>query len=216
MISFDDSSWSALLETAASKNVYISGNILRIIDVTESDERAKYVAAALKKDAERQKRRLDVNKKTQSIMKQLQETSAQNDKLVAEIQEALKDAEESQKQERVARAEADKQREAAEDASERAEQARQIAESELESERKRKQFELMGQIVSVALWVICGVGLITTLLYFYAIYNESGEATLLGNTWSNMFGILLTNSFSIIGTVMGVKYATERSGNSEG
>ena len=36
------------------------------------------------------------------------------------------------------------------------------------------------------------------------------DTTLLGNAWSNMFGILLTNSFSIIGTIMGVKYATEK------
>ena len=215
MIQFDDATWGALLETAKSKNVYISGNILRLIDTNGNEQRKDYVDQATEKDAKRQRRRLDVNKKTQSVMKQLQETSAQNDKLVAEIQEALKDAEESQQQEEIARAEADKQREAAEEATGRAEQARQIAEGEVESERKRKQFELMGQIVSVALWVICGVGLITTALYFYAIYNESNEATLLGNTWSNMFGILLTNSFSIIGTVMGVKYATERSGDSE-
>jgi hypothetical protein len=30
------------------------------------------------------------------------------------------------------------------------------------------------------------------------------------SAWSNMFGILLTNSFSIIGTIMGVKYASEK------
>ena len=35
------------------------------------------------------------------------------------------------------------------------------------------------------------------------------DTVLLGSTWSNMFSILLTNSFSIIGTIMGVKYASE-------
>jgi hypothetical protein len=36
------------------------------------------------------------------------------------------------------------------------------------------------------------------------------ERTIIESTWSNLFGILLTNSFSIIGTIMGVKYATAK------
>ena len=39
--------------------------------------------------------------------------------------------------------------------------------------------------------------------------NQSIDTALLGNTWSSLLGILLTNSFSIIGTIMGVKYASE-------
>jgi hypothetical protein len=31
----------------------------------------------------------------------------------------------------------------------------------------------------------------------------------------SIFGILLTNSFSIVGTIMGVKYATENNGNNK-
>jgi len=73
--------------------------------------------------------------------------------------------------------------------------------------QKRTQFELIGSIVRSALWVIIGVGLITTLLYILILYSGK-DTTLIENTWSNMFGILLTNSFSIIGTIMGVKYAT--------
>jgi hypothetical protein len=34
------------------------------------------------------------------------------------------------------------------------------------------------------------------------------ENKIVESMWSNMFGILLTNSFSIIGTIMGVKYAS--------
>jgi len=33
------------------------------------------------------------------------------------------------------------------------------------------------------------------------------DAKIIESTWSNLFGILLTNSFSIIGTIMGVKHA---------
>jgi len=53
-----------------------------------------------------------------------------------------------------------------------------------------------------------GVGIITTVLYAIALFNPTIDTTLLGSTWSNLFGILLTNSFSIIGTIMGVKYAS--------
>jgi hypothetical protein len=35
------------------------------------------------------------------------------------------------------------------------------------------------------------------------------DTQIIGSTWSNMFGILLTNAFSIIGTIMGVKYASK-------
>ena len=32
---------------------------------------------------------------------------------------------------------------------------------------------------------------------------------IIGANWSNIFGILMTNVFSIVGTIMGIKYATE-------
>jgi hypothetical protein len=47
-------------------------------------------------------------------------------------------------------------------------------------------------------------------MYFFALVRGL-DTVLLGSTWSNMFSILLTNSFSIIGTIMGVKYASEKS-----
>jgi len=74
---------------------------------------------------------------------------------------------------------------------------------------KRSQSELIGTVVKVALLVIMGVGIITTGLYAVAIFT-SKDTQIIGSTWSNMFGILLTNAFSIVGTIMGVKYATEK------
>jgi len=74
---------------------------------------------------------------------------------------------------------------------------------------KRSQSELISTVVKVALVVIMGVGVITTGLYAVAIYT-SKDTQIIGSTWSNMFGILLTNAFSIVGTIMGVKYATEK------
>jgi methyl-accepting chemotaxis protein len=74
---------------------------------------------------------------------------------------------------------------------------------------KKSQSELITTVVRVALMVICGVGLVTTILYGVAIFT-SKDTQIIGSTWSNMFGILLTNAFSIVGTIMGVKYATEK------
>jgi purine-cytosine permease-like protein len=76
--------------------------------------------------------------------------------------------------------------------------------------QKKTQFELIGNIIRVALWVILGVGLITTGVYLVAMFTGI-DTSVIASTWSNIIGILLTNSFSIVGTIMGVKYATEKS-----
>jgi len=59
------------------------------------------------------------------------------------------------------------------------------------------------------LWVILGVGATTTLMYLIALTAKL-DTTVIGATWSNIIGILLTNAFSIVGTIMGVKYASEK------
>ena len=89
-----------------------------------------------------------------------------------------------------------------------AEKLRDGALEDLDSLQKRTQFELMSKIVKVALYVIIGVGLLTTALFSYTLVSGKDSA-IVETTWSNLFGILLTNSFSIIGTIMGVKYATK-------
>ena len=73
---------------------------------------------------------------------------------------------------------------------------------------KKSQSELIKIIVKVALAVIVGVGVITTVLYWAAIITNQ-DTQIIGSTWSNMFSVLLTNAFSIVGTIMGIKYATQ-------
>ena len=75
---------------------------------------------------------------------------------------------------------------------------------------KKSQHELIKIIVKCALAVIVGVGIVTTLLYWAAIITDK-ETQIIGSTWSNMFSVLLTNAFSIVGTIMGIKYATQES-----
>ena len=73
---------------------------------------------------------------------------------------------------------------------------------------KKSQSELIKTIVVVALVVIVGVGVITTILYWMAMVTGR-DTQIIGSTWSNMFSVLLTNAFSIVGTIMGIKYATQ-------
>ena len=90
-----------------------------------------------------------------------------------------------------------------------AEQAKTIALTDLDLLQKKTQTELIGTIVKVALGVIMSVGVITTIMYMVSLFMNK-DTQIIGSTWSNMFGILLTNAFSIIGTIMGVKYASEK------
>ena len=82
-----------------------------------------------------------------------------------------------------------------------------VALSDLDATIKKSQSELIKVIVKCALAVIIGVGVITTGLYWMAIITNK-DTQIIGSTWSNMFSVLLTNAFSIVGTIMGIKYAT--------
>jgi methyl-accepting chemotaxis protein len=80
--------------------------------------------------------------------------------------------------------------------------------NDLDVMMKKSQSELIKIIVKVALSVIIGVGVVTTVLYWMAIVTNQ-DTQIIGSTWSNMFSVLLTNAFSIVGTIMGIKYATQ-------
>ena len=80
--------------------------------------------------------------------------------------------------------------------------------NDLDVMMKKSQSELIKTIVRVALAVIVGVGVVTTALYWMAIITNQ-DTQIIGSTWSNMFSVLLTNAFSIVGTIMGIKYATQ-------
>ena len=83
-----------------------------------------------------------------------------------------------------------------------------VALEDLDATLKKSQNELIKTIVKCALGVIVGVGIITTIMYSVAILS-SKDTQIIGSTWSNMFSVLLTNAFSIVGTIMGIKYATQ-------
>ena len=185
-----------LLTLAKEKRIYLEGNILKVLKAEERDiEFQKYLDACKEKDTTARKKRLTVTKQVQQQNKQLEISAKKNDKLMSDLKVALEETK--------------RRKEEAEQAKAEAEKLRDSAISDLETLQKKTQFELVGRIVKVALIVIMSVGLITTLLFAYTLVIGR-ENPILESTWSNLFGILLTNSFSIVGTIMGVKYATEK------
>ena len=175
-----DETKEALILIARDKGIYLEGNLIKLIELEDGDPFHNYLEKASENDKQNRRKRLDVTKQVQAQNKELQAKAEENDRLMEELKQAVQ----------------------------KAEHAKQAAENDLDLLQKRTQFELIGNIVSYALYVIVGCGIITTAMYVIAIFHESKETTLIGNTWSNLFGILLTNSFSIIGTIMGVKYAS--------
>jgi hypothetical protein len=173
-----------LIELSKSNQLYLEGNIIKVIDSEGDSSFKEYLQIASENDKASRRKRLEITKQIQSQNKELTSAQEKNMKLMEELKVALTTAE----------------------------RAKEAAESDLDLLQKKTQTELIGTIVRVALWVVVGVGIITTGMYGTAMITGV-DTTLVGTAWSNMFGILLTNSFSIIGTIMGVKYATENDKN---
>jgi Fe2+ transport system protein B len=230
MIKLDKNTRNQLIELFKTKKIGLEGNILKLIDPDGDEEFASYVKDSIEKDKDSRRKRLDITKQVQSQNNDLVKWKNENERVNKELTIALEEAKESNegmlvaKQEaedsleeaqnaRVeaekARIEAENARVEAESARVEAENAKIAAESDLDLIQKKSQFELIGTIVRVALWVILGVGVVTTGMYLIAL-STGLDTSVIGSTWSNIIGILLTNAFSIVGTIMGVKYASEK------
>lgn len=185
-----------LLDVQKAKRITLEGNILKVLEADEDDEAfLKYIKDALEKDKESRRRRLDITKQVQEQNKNLLISQEENERMNEELKVALNIAEEEKIKAEAAKA--------------KAITAKNAALNDLDIAQKRSQFELIGTIVRVALYVIIGVGFTTTAMYVVALLTKA-DTQIIGSTWSNMFGILLTNAFSIVGTIMGVKYASEK------
>lgn len=121
----------------------------------------------------------DTRKKRLEIMKQIQEQNKELERTQEKLKNALTIAED----------------------------AKAAVEQDLDLLRKRTQFQLMRRVVGIALTLVISVGIVTTGLYVTALALGK-DTEVIGNAWTSTLGILLTNSFSIIGTVMGIKYAS--------
>ena len=169
-----------LIECAKSKGIYLEGNILKMIDSSDDQIFDKYIKSAIEKDTETRKKRLEMTKQVQEQNLELIKWKSENEKINEELKVAL----------------------------ETTEKAKEAALNDLDLLQKKTQYQLIESIVKVSLWIVSGVGVVTTLMFALTLIIGV-DNKIIESAWSNMFGILLTNSFSIIGTIMGVKYASE-------
>lgn len=167
-----------LIRIYNEKGLGLEGNILKILDTSDDQKFQEYVEDCKKKDTENRKKRLEITKQIQSKNSELEKLNEENKNIMNQLQISLKEVE----------------------------GAKDKAMNDLDVLQKRKQTELIGSVVNIALGVIISIGLITTLMYIFALTIDK-DTQIIGSTWSNMLGILLTNAFSIIATIMGVKYS---------
>ena len=222
MIKIDKKTKDQLLEMFKTKKISLEGNILKVIDPDGDVEFENYLKESIEKDKDNRRKRLDITKQVQSQNTDLTKWKKENERVNNQLTRALEEAETSNKEAiaskdeaikakdeaDIAKTEAIKAKNEAELARQEAINAKNAAESDLELIQKKTQFELIGSIVKVALWVIMGVGGIVTAVYLIALFKGL-NTDVIGSTWTNIVSILLTNSFSIVGTIMGVKYANQ-------
>jgi hypothetical protein len=223
MIVFDPKSKKQLLDLYDQKKIAIEGNILKLVDASGDEKFTEYINTSIEKDKESRKKRLEMTKQVQAQNKELLESKKSLEDSQRELEESLAkitasmeevesaklQAEQLRSEAENARAEAEFARAESEKARADAESAKSKIESDLDILQKKTQNELIGTIVKVALWVIVSVGLITTIVYLLALFTNK-DTQVVASTWANIIGILLTNAFSIVGTIMGVKYASEK------
>ena len=179
MISFGKDIESSLVSLYKSKKIALEGNLLKVVKTQDKDFQ-DYLDEAKTKDQDTRRKRLEVTKQVQSQNKDLIDSQAEKEKLMLELKRALSESE----------------------------KLREVALDDLETLQKKTQFELIGLIVKVALGAVGAVCIFTTVLYLYVL-SKGLDSKIIESTWSNMFGIILTNCFSIIGTIMGVKHITD-------
>jgi len=222
MITIDSNTKKTLMDLYTKKGIGLEGNITKLIDTENDEEFKKYLKECETKDGDKRRKRLEMTKKIQKQNEELINLNIENQKIMDDLQSTLKEAEEQRVKIEIQNGELidwreenekiqqDLQREMinSEKARIQAEEAKTNAINDLDILQKRNQTELISNIVKVALYIIIGVGIVTTGVYVFTLVMCK-DTQVISATWSNIFGILLTNAFSIVGTIMGIKYATE-------
>ena len=171
MIKIDKKTKEQLIELFETKRISLEGNILKVIEDDGDVAFQKYIKDSIEKDNTTRKKRLEITKQIQKQNKELTDWKVENERIHEELLETLEanksaiiDAEKAKEQAELSKEQVEKSMIEAITARAEAENAKVNAENNLELIQKKSQFELIGTIVKVALWVILGVGLTTTIM----------------------------------------------------
>ena len=225
MINIDSNTKKLLMDLYVTKRVGLEGNITKLIDSEDDDDFKNYLKECETKDSDKRKKRLEITKKIQSQNKELSDLNDENSRILSELNQTLDEVGQDKLTYEVQNRELNEwklenirlteelkhEMVKSEQARLPAETAKENAENDLDFIQKRNQTELISIIVKVALWMIIGVGVVTTLVYIITL-TMGKDTQVISAAWANMFGILLTNAFSIVGTIMGIKYASKDNG----
>ena len=213
------------MDLYTKKGIGLEGNITKLIDSEDDDDFKNYLKECETKDSDKRKKRLEITKKIQSQNKELSDLNDENSRILSELNQTLDEVGQDKLTYEVQNRELNEwklenirlteelkhEMVKSEQARLTAETAKENAENDLDFIQKRNQTELISIIVKVALWMIIGVGVVTTLVYIITL-TMGKDTQVISAAWANMFGILLTNAFSIVGTIMGIKYASKDNG----
>ena len=222
MIKIDSNTKKILMDLYLKKGIGLEGNITKLIDGEDDEDFKKYLKECETKDSDKRKKRLEMTKKIQKQNEELVVVNRENERIMSELHQSLQEVEESRLTFEVQNRELNEWKQdnlrlteelktemtKSEIARIDAERAKESALNDLDIIQKKNQTELISTIVKVALWVIMGVGFITTGVYVLTLLLGK-DSQIISAAWSNIFGRLLTNAVSIVGTIMGIKYATE-------
>ena len=179
----DKNTKKQLIDLLKTKNIGLEGNIVKLIDTDGDEEFAAYLKQCTDKDVAARRKRLEMTKQVQTQNAELTKLNEANQKMMEELQETLKNVEESKLTFEVQNRELNEWKQESlrlteelqtemvksEQARVAAENAKNEAENNLDLIQKKTQFELINNIVRVALYVIIGVGTITTGIYVYSM-----------------------------------------------
>jgi len=96
-INFCQEDIDKLIKLANERNIYIEGNIIKVIDPLDNELFASYLLKAKEEDQSKRKKRLEVTKQVQQQNKELEAKAAENDQLMDDLKVALSDADAAKK-----------------------------------------------------------------------------------------------------------------------